>query len=344
MLVLLINSIYGLCAPEFVSWEPENTRFVHAGNKFVPVGVNAYWLGITEEQEYPDRKQVHEIFRAVRDMGGTVIRSHTLGISSGARNSLRQPGNFLNEAAWESIDYAFYLAKQYDMKLICPLLDAYGWYNGNYGHFAEDYGISKENFFTDRRCIEDFKEYISMWLNHKNIFTGEYIKDSPEIFAIETGNEFNLRPSNGAFPPEPWLREITSYIKSLDQNHMVLHGTDEPLGQANDFNIPDIDIYTGHFYGEDYSRMEYGITNSGSKPYIIGEFSSLFGDSWYSEVESRNVAGTMVWSMYPHQEGNPQNARIPHNDGYTIWYDTQTSENTEIITRLKNHFSKMKSI
>lgn len=330
----------------FVKWNSDDMQFVYNSDRFVPVGFNAYWLGITEEQQYPDRRHVEEMFRAAKEMGATVIRAHTLGISSGAGNSLRQPGNFINANAWDSVDYAFYLARQYDIKLICPLLDAYYWYNGNYGHFSEDYGIVKEDFFTDRRCIDDFKEYVNAWLNHKNEYTDTFIKDSPEIFAIETGNEFNIRTENKAFPPENWLREITRYIKSIDSNHLILHGTDEPLGQSNDFNIEDIDIYTGHFYGKDYQRMNYGASSSKNikKPYIIGEFSSKFDDGWYRDIESvDNMMGSMVWSMYPHSDGTPNGGRIPHEDGFTIWYDTQTSENTDIINRLKDHFNRMKS-
>jgi mannan endo-1,4-beta-mannosidase len=321
-------------------------QFEYRSQRFVPVGFNAYWLGITEEQEYPQKQRVEEMFVAATQMGATVIRSHTLGMSSGASNSLRQPGNIVNENAWDAVDYAFSLARQYDIKLICPLLDAYYWYNGNYGDFSNDYGISKESFFTDRRCIDDFKEYITQWLNHRNTYTGIFIKDSPEIFAIETGNEFNIRPENNAFPPKDWLIEITEHIRSIDSVHMILHGTDEPLGQVDDFNIENLDIFTGHFYGEDYSRMQYGASNSQAKmkPYIIGEMSSKFEQNFYDSVEAMpNVLGTFVWSMYPHSDGTPNGERIPHEDGYTIWYDTQTSENTEYINRITNHFNAMRA-
>lgn len=331
---------------DFVKWNQGELQFQYESRKFVPVGFNAYWLGITEEQQYPEKAQVEEIFKAARDMGATVIRSHTLGISSGAANSIRQPGNVVNDNAWDSIDYAFSLARQYDIKLICPLLDAYYWYNGNYGDFSADYGISKESFFTDRRCIDDFKEYVQIWLNHKNSYTGISIKDSPEIFAIETGNEFNLRPENNAYPPKNWLIEITEYIKELDQNHMILHGTDEPLGREDDFNINSLDIFTGHFYGEDYDRIRYGASESMNKmkPYIIGESSSKFGDSWYRNIEViPNMLGTLVWSMYPHYDGTSNGGRVPHEDGYTIWYDTQTEENTRFIDTISRHFEIMKN-
>lgn len=69
-------------------------------------------------------------------MDATVIRSHTLGISFGCGNCLR-PGtgsdpNVLNAAAWDAIDYAFEMARKYNIKLMVPLLDAYQYSHGEW--------------------------------------------------------------------------------------------------------------------------------------------------------------------------------------------------------------------
>ena len=47
--------------------------------------------------------------------------------------------------------------------------------------------------------------------------------------------------------------------------------------------------------------------------------------------------------MYPHVGGTGDGERIPHEDGFKIWFDTQTPENTEIIERLTQHFNRMKT-
>lgn len=318
-------------------------------NNFIPVGFNAYWLGLTEEYQYPSHLQIEEIFNAANKMNATVIRSHTLGMSSGSEKSLRQPQNKINNNAWESIDYSFLMAKKYNIKLVCPLLDCYYYYHGNYGDFCKDRGIDKTEFFTNKNCISDFKLYINIWLHHINIYTNVSIKDSPELFAIETGNEFNIRPDATSItvPPEAWLRDISNYIKSIDPNHLILHGTDEPLGQQNEFNIENLDIYTGHFYWNDYSRLSYGTQHAKdqNKPYIIGEYGSRFEEDWYQNIERiPNMCGSIVWSMYPHSNGNQLGVRIRHDDGNTIWYDLQDQSNTKLLLRITNHFRRMQKL
>lgn len=303
---------------QFVKWV--NNNFLLNGKKFVPVGFNAYWLGYTEQYDYPTNAQVDEMFNVAVKMNATVIRAHTLGISSGSDNSLRPNSNLLNKAAWKSIDYAFLKAKQTGIKLICPLTDSYSWYNGNYGDFCKTRGIDKTEFWTDSYVRNDFKQYISQWLNHTNSYTGIQIKNSSELCIIELGNELGdirLDATSTSVPTEEWIRDISGYIKSIDNNHLVMSGSDECLGGSisNDFNINTIDVYSGHFYGEDYSRIDYGANYSASinKPYIIGEASSGFGGNFVSNILNRsNVKGVIFWSMYP------QN--VDHNDGYTLHY------------------------
>ena len=78
----------------FVKWTGKN--FILDGYKFTPVGFNAYWLGLTEEYDYPKNVQTEEMFRIAQEIGATVIRSHTLGFSGGSRNALRPFDNNLN--------------------------------------------------------------------------------------------------------------------------------------------------------------------------------------------------------------------------------------------------------
>lgn len=318
------------------------------GSPFVPVGFNAYWLGFTEEYTYPPTSHVDEIFTAAVSIGATVIRSHTVGFSSGSPNSLRPSDNTLNPVAWDPIDYAIYKATETGVKLLIPMTDAYSYYHGSYGDFCATQGIPKDEFWTNPDVRNDFKQYLSVWLDHVNQYTGIKNKDSPAIFALELGNELgNIREGAGStsVPTQEWISDIVAWIKSIDQNHLVMPGTDEALGGpvSNDFAIPELDVFSAHFYGTDYSRIDYGADTSAGlgKPYIIGEYSSRFDEDWYRNIESRpNVKGTIVWSFYPHDNGLPSGNRVPHDDGFTVWYD---DGDAWIIERLKTHFSNMKN-
>ena len=56
------------------------------------------------------------------------------------------------------------------------------------------------------------------------------------------------------------------------------------------------------------------------------------------------MCGSIVWSMYPHSNGNQMGVRIQHDDGNTIWYDSQDQNNTKLLLRITNHFRRMQKL
>lgn len=330
----------------FVTWDGND--FKNNDSKFVPVGPNVYWLGYTENHNYPPRNHVIEMFDIASRLKSTVIRSHTLGISSGKPNSLRPNNNTLNEKAWDAIDFAFFNARKYNIKLICPLTDAYTWANGNYGDFCNSRGVAKKDFWTNIQVRNDFKDYIYNWLNHRNKYTGVKIKNDPTVAFIELGNELgNIRPEHGSVnvPTKEWLEDISSYIKSIDKNHLILGPSDECLGskESDDFNVKNIDVYSGHFYSKDFNRIDFGANSAKNvnKPYIIGEYSPHFDDEWFTEIEKRqNVKGSIFWNLYPHENGLAGGNKIEHLDGQTVWYPEDKSK----LLKISNHFRRMRGL
>jgi mannan endo-1,4-beta-mannosidase len=330
----------------YIQWNGKN--FVYNNKIFVPCGFNAYWMGYTENYDYPTKLQIIEMFDIAKRMSATTIRSHTLGISSGSQNSLRPFDNTLNNNAWDSIDYAFSIAKQYNIKLIVPLTDAYSWYNGNYGDFCKTRGIQKDDFWTNIQARNDFKDFLNKYLDHLNKYTGEKIKNSSTIAFLELGNELgNIRndATSTSIPTFEWLTDITNYIKSIDSNHLILGPSDECLGSqtSNDFKVKNIDCYSSHFYGEDYNRIQYGAQSSQqvNKGYIIGEYSSSFGQDWFTNIEKvSNLQGTFFWSMYPHENGLNGGNTIDHNDGFTLHYPEDKSQ----LLLISNHLRRIQKL
>lgn len=325
------------------------TKFVLNGKPFFPVGFNAYWLGLMEDGSYPTYAQIEEMFIIAKGISATVIRSHTLAASSGYHyNSLipNRLGGKINNDAWDAIDYSFFMAKKYNIKLIVPLTDAYSYYHGSYGDFCSIRGLPKTEFWTNGNVRSDFKNFIKEWLNHVNKYTKVAIKNDPSLCMIELGNELGqIRPDAGSttIPTEDWIRDISSFIKTIDRNHLVLNGSDECLGQSNDFNISSLDVYSAHFYWNDFGRLDYGANSSAAinKPYIIGEYSSKWNNDWFSQIERRkNISGSVFWSMYPHTGGYKSGNRIPHEDGFTLHYP----EDAPQLLLIANHFRRMQSL
>lgn len=320
-----------------------NSNFYNGNQPFVPVGFNAYWLGLDENFDYPSKTRIEEMFRVAKAMSATTIRSHTLGHSSGNVKSLLRPDGKINKAAWKPIDTALLLARKYDIRLIVPFTDNYWWYNGNYGDFATRRNLPKSEFWTNPVLINDFKVYIRTWLNHVNPLTKIAYKNDPYILMLETGNELgNIRNEGNSVPPRSWIENITRFIRSIDKNHLILDGSDESLGQSDNFNIPTINVFSKHYYGEDPISMQDASRRSAAvgKPLIIGEYNSHASESWLKNMEGdKNVKGTFFWSMFGHDDNGNW---MRHEDGYSQYYGDPAS--SEDLLRLTNHIRRMRNM
>ncbi|MGL5935421.1 MAG: PT domain-containing protein [Cetobacterium sp.] len=333
--------------------ESDKSRLELNGRPFVPVGWNAFFMGLMQEtMRHPTKAQITEVFEAARKMQVRVIRSHTLGFSASADFALLDWNNNFREGSWDIIDFAFAEAKRCSVKLILPLTDPYEYYHGSYKTFCDPHGVPKDQFFTNRKSIDEFKKYITAYLNHINKYTKVAIKDALEVAFLELGNELgNIRPNAGstAIPTRDWIVEITKHIKSIDKNHLVLNGSDECLGsnQSNDFTVLEIDCFQSHFYWMDWNRIKTDAKRSldAKRPYFIGEFDSKWGNDWYKGIEViPNMQGSLSWSIYPHEDGKPTGKRIQHDDGFTFWFDAQSGDNTKYLLNMTNHFRRMQKM
>jgi mannan endo-1,4-beta-mannosidase len=331
---------------QFVTWNKSNSNFQLNGKKFVPVGVNCFGLGLCQEyMNYFSHKQITEIFDSVKKLNGTTIRSHTLGFSASSENSLLDYNLNFRERAWDPIDFSLSEAKRTGLKVIPILTDPYEYYHGSYKAFCTN-GVPKEQFFTHPIPRNNFKKFISGWLNHTNKYTGIVNKNCPDIFALELGNELGQpRQSSGstAIPTKEWLTDISNFIKNIAPNILVLCPTDETLGQSDEFNIKNLDIYSEHFYWNDFNRMNksYNSSKNVNKGYIIGEYSSQFNQDWFNYIEKQGVHGSFAWSLYPHESnGN----RLIHGDNFDFWYDNKSTENTRQLLLMTNHFRRLQNL
>lgn len=314
------------------------------------------WTSVTS---YPTKEQIEEMFIVANYMNATVIRAKSLGITSGDPMSLRPTSmnpvnpsksktgvNFFNDKAWDTIDYAFFMAARYNIRLIIPLIDSYNYYLGNYGDFSASRGVTKAEFFTSPLVRADFKLAIHTYLNHYGKYSKIQIRHDPALFMIELGNELgNIRPdaTSTAVPPMEWISEISIYIKSYTIDHIVLNGADESLGQSSDFLVKTLDTYSNHFYWVDSNRLKASATAASkvSKPFIIGEFASNIASTYFPIVESQiDVQGSLFWSLLPHVNGTRGGGQIPHNDGYSVYFP----ESMSTLLPIANHFQRMRGV
>ena len=345
--LLLLLAIIGVasalfaCSPGETSQNNFVTRsgaqlLLH-GQPFRLAGANIYWLGLDENVggvAYPSHFRVDDAFATMADMGTTVVRSHTLGISTGCRLCLEPSLGQFNQTAFASIDYAIWSASAHHIRLVIPLTDNWHYYHGGKHTFTDWRGISDENaFYTNKTVIHDFEQYISELLNHINSYTGIAYKDDPTIMAWETGNELT--------PPSSWTNTISTFIKSTDSHHLVIDGSSAVNPDA--LALPNVDIYTTHYYPMNITQMQKDAKRviEAKKVFYVGEYGWESGASlkaFLTAIEKSKVAGDTYWSFFPH---NDTYGYVQHSDGYMLHYPGDNSAMQSAVQMLRAHAYRM---
>jgi mannan endo-1,4-beta-mannosidase len=257
----------------------EGSALLLNGKPWNAVGANIYWLGLDENvippkgepfyepfnASYPTKGRITEAMAMIKAMGGTMIRGHTLGVSTGNPLSLMPSLGVINEQAFESIDWAVYQARQYGIRLMVPLVDNYDYYHGGKYNFLRWHGFNLtqtkdstnplvQQFYNNATIVASFKDYIHKLLTHVNPYTGVSYANDPTIFAYETGNELNGPVWGDMDVPTTWLHEISAYVKSLAPKKLVVDGT---YGvNKTHLSVPEVDIFSDHYYGVSLSKAK----------------------------------------------------------------------------------------
>lgn len=210
------------------------------------------------------------------------------------------------------------------------------------------FGINKEKaflFYSHPETRRLYREHVQKLVTRRNTITGVYYRDDPAIFAWELMNEAQVLTGRWAERRE-WFAEMSGYIKSLDQNHMVTPGAwgyrtaTERREWLADHALPSIDYCDVHNYPRDDhdsfvdspAALKEFIENRAAaafslgKPLVLGEFGmSTNGHNGKSQAEwykalfdgsaRAGAGGTMFWILTP----DPKR-------GYGVTYSTPRDE------------------
>jgi mannan endo-1,4-beta-mannosidase len=286
------------------------------GHAFRFGAANIYWLGLDENVGgigYPTRFRADDALRTARAMGAAVVRSHTLGISTGDPKSLEPSLDHFNDAAFASIDYAVADARRLGLHLVVPLTDNWSWYHGGRGNFTTWLGLPADAFYTDPAAIAAFERYIDHLLNHRNPLTGVRYRDDPTVMAWELGNELNGMT-------RPWVDEIAGHLKTLSPRHLVAAESQFGVDPAA-LAAPAVDIVEVHYYpptAEKVAADAATITGAG-KVYFAGEYGSTSAEPalMSAMAADRDVTGAAFWSLFAHSDDH---GYVQHDDGFTLHY------------------------
>jgi mannan endo-1,4-beta-mannosidase len=174
----------------------------------------------------------------------------------------------------ERLDYVLVKANELGIKLIVVLVNNWRPFGG-IDQYLMWYGRDRhDEFFTAPALKQAYKAWVEHVITRKNHLNGQVYRDDPSVFAWELANEPRTK-GGGSFDRESgaesvaitaWADEMSSFIKTLDPNHLVAVGDegfvsgDEPAAyRAKDgvdhralTALAGVDFGTFHLYPEDW--------------------------------------------------------------------------------------------
>ncbi|KAJ3044426.1 hypothetical protein HDV00_002318 [Rhizophlyctis rosea] len=214
-------------------------------------------------------------------------------------------------------DYVLDSARRHGIKLIPVFTNNWNnfggidWYIQSFnqtGHSVQYHS----DFYTDVKVKTAYKNWVSHVINRKSKITGKKYSEDPTVFAWELINE--PRCSGWGTPysiAEPnlctggksykgiinWADEMSTHIKKLAPNHMVLVGDEGLLNRPNGpgYNMVWSDIWNGDSGADFEAFMRLPNIDAGT-------FHSYFDYSWvdnnYKYVENGNAPGADLDPYY----------------------------------------------
>jgi hypothetical protein len=307
------------------------------GKQFRFSGANIYWGGLDENGRtslnYPTKFRVQSALATVADMGGTVVRCQTCGISTGNPYSVEPSLGVFNQTALRHIDYFIAEAQRYHIRLDIPLTDNYNYYLGGYHNFTDWLGLSSASncpstacattFYTNPKAIAAFEQYIKVLLDHVNVYTGIPNKDNPTILSWETGNELPLG-TGGEAEFATWTNTISTFIKSIAPHQLVMDGAG--FVDPDDLTLPNVDIQDPHFYPVSTGLLNFLAPEvaAAGQALVVGEYawnnpSTTSGLApFLADIQDTpSISGDIYWDLFPQ---NDDFGYTEHYDGYQLHF------------------------
>ncbi len=354
------------------------------GKQFRFAGSNNYYL------MYKSQFMVNDVFAAAAGNNFRVMRvwgSLDIGDPNNPSTSLRGPADGVYFQYWDSsagapayndgatglehLDYVIYKAGQTGLKLVIPFVNNWNDFGGM-DQYVRWRDISTpdgqtwyhDSFYTDPVIKQWYKDWIAHLLNRVNTYNGIAYKDDPTIMTWELGNEPRCL-SAGAYGRSSmcttqtliaWADEMSTYIKSIDKNHLVSVGDEgfyclpnpthwtESCSEGVDTiaftQLANIDVMSVHLYpdywgtdaawGTDWIKRHINDAKANGKAVMLGEFGILdksirnkvykeWTDAVFKSGGQSGGDGALYWILSGKQDSG---SLYPDYDGFTVYTGT----------------------
>ncbi|KAJ3039253.1 hypothetical protein HDV00_012492 [Rhizophlyctis rosea] len=335
--------------------QTSGNQFTLNGSVFRFAGTNCYWCSFLTNSN-----DIAATYKAIAASGLKVVRIWGFNDVTSANGVYYQlwQGNTatVNTGATGLgiMDTNVAQAAANNLKLVIPLTNNWGDYGGMDVYVKQLGGSGHSSFYTQTSIINAYKNYIKQ-------FVSRYTTAS-SVMAWQLANE----PRCSGCPASTvtsWASQISSYIKSIDSNHLVAMGDEGFFNHPGssyiysgsdgmDFEanlaISTIDYGTFHFYPDSWSvAQSTGTTwvndhatacKAKNKPCVMEEYGTTTNrDTYLPQWQSAIVSSGLNDQYW--QFGLSISSGKTANDGFTI-YNTDSDFQTLVV----NHAAAMNAL
>jgi mannan endo-1,4-beta-mannosidase len=199
-------------------------------------GTNLYYMQqlLSYAQQDQDRDALRAIGEVLDDLvclSLPVARIWGFNDSKDLSSIRFSPEEGFREEGLRGLDQAVWEAKRRGIRLVIPLVNNWSEYGGLPAYAAwasKAFGgtYTHDDFFTNARMKQWWKDYVYLLVNRVNTFTGVAYKDEPAILAWEVGNELRCQSCRGTTAFVDTIDELATFLKQLAPNQLVSDGGD----------------------------------------------------------------------------------------------------------------------
>jgi len=359
------------------------SRLFLGGDEFRFAGANNYYSA------YKSEFMVDDVLGDADDQGFTVLRTWAfidIGQKDGSGSIQGKADgavyyHYLNDSApafndgpdgLQHLDYVVFKASQLGIKLVLPLTNNWSDFGGMDQYVAWAGDQFHDQFYTDPKIRGWYKDWVAHILDHKNPYTGIKLKDDPTIMTWELANEPRCGGS-GVYPRSTtcsattitsWANEMSTFIKRLDDHHLVsvgdegfycIPGAPNFIDRCDDgvdtlalTRLPNIDVMSFHLYpdgwgqtvewGQEFIERHFADALALHKPAMLGEFGlvdkTLRNPNyklWTDTAFQVGGNGALYWMLAGVQDDG---TLYPDADGFTVYCPSP-------VCSAYSHFSAM---
>lgn len=333
------------------------TQFVLNGKPFRFAGTNNYYM------HYKTNAAIDDVLDNAAAMGLKVIRIWGFmdgldksGFSMQPELGQYSPSSKAKDAV-ERLDYTVSQAKKKGIRIVLVLTNNWPDFGGMPQYVKWVGGTQHDEFYTNPKLKQAYKNYVKFLLTHKNQYTGIPYNKEPAIMTLQLTNEARAQTDPSGDLLVNWTREMSDYVRTLAPNQLIALGSEGFFNRKGDpdwtYNgnegvdferiiaLPNINYEVMHMYTDQWGKKDaeqWGskwikdhitAAKAANKPTVLEEYGinitgpnnrDLIYERWNRVAYENGAAGSMFWILTG-KDPDSKDGIYPDYDGYRIQND-----------------------